>query len=641
MANNYTVSSLETPTGIIETPGDNVSASTPIYVLTITPDLGYTVTYSNFVANSLPSEISSVVFTQNGEIVVATINFAASFVMPSADVNLQIDIDGSAQLKNYTIDGTFTTTQENTSTSSVSNVAYSNNGNYTTKELVLTKTFTASTTSGTGFSGYYFNEKPYISGGLDLFNESNGYSVETTDVYTGSLLTAKTFNIYYTYPAENRTGDNIQFTARATNIFTEDPKITGYEIVDSVLSKFGETRKFRVYGAPFVKFNLVITALNADTYDFSTGTFTSSATSESDKVMPSIGYEDYNIIFPGGSGPSGEVISDNVFTLALSAGTNATLTLGGGLPSSVILNQYTDKSISFTVSDSGSTGYTISTMTPISGAVGETDPVIVFNNVFTVAYSSAVNILTQPTVSNIITTGGGRTDIAISDIVLSQGVTNTINVTIPDSYIYEFGANNVTLDFNIASFLSVAANVAPTATAASFTATSNVPRKIMLGGTDPEGATLTFAIVSQPPSGTLSNLNVNTGEVTYTANVSYSGSDSFTFKVNDGALDSTAATISLTVSVASTTYYPFMTKKLGNPTLACAFSGTLDETYYTISGTGPSDGAGTRIYSAPGVIDSVAGSFVYTNFDYANKIFDTTGGSTSSIDSNGIQICLI
>ena len=102
MANNYTVSSLETPTGIIETPGDNVYNSTPIYVLTITPDAGYSVTSTNFTAGSLPSQIASVTFAQNGELVVATVNFATNFVMPSSNLNLQIDIDGSAQLKNYT-----------------------------------------------------------------------------------------------------------------------------------------------------------------------------------------------------------------------------------------------------------------------------------------------------------------------------------------------------------------------------------------------------------------------------------------------------------------------------------------------------------------------------------------------------------
>ena len=106
MANNYTVSSLERPTGIIETPGDNVSNSTPTYILTLTPDAGYSITHSNFSAGSLPSEINSVTFAQNGELVVATVNFATNFVMPANNVNLQIDIDGSAQLKNYTISGT-------------------------------------------------------------------------------------------------------------------------------------------------------------------------------------------------------------------------------------------------------------------------------------------------------------------------------------------------------------------------------------------------------------------------------------------------------------------------------------------------------------------------------------------------------
>ena len=54
-------------------------------------------------------------------------------------------------------------------------------------------------------------------------------------------------------------------------------------------------------------------------------------------------------------------------------------------------------------------------------------------------------------------------------------------------------------------------------------------------------------IVSGPANGALSLLNTNTGAVTYTPNTNYTGSDSFTFRVNDGQANSGTATVSLTI----------------------------------------------------------------------------------------------
>src|SRR5207244_9011481 len=62
--------------------------------------------------------------------------------------------------------------------------------------------------------------------------------------------------------------------------------------------------------------------------------------------------------------------------------------------------------------------------------------------------------------------------------------------------------------------------------------------------TDVDGDPLTYAIVTAPTHGALSGVAPN---VTYTPAAGYSGPDSFTFKANDGTVDSAAATVSLTV----------------------------------------------------------------------------------------------
>ena len=65
--------------------------------------------------------------------------------------------------------------------------------------------------------------------------------------------------------------------------------------------------------------------------------------------------------------------------------------------------------------------------------------------------------------------------------------------------------------------------------------------------TSVEGNALTFSIVATSSNGVLVLNNVSTGSFTYTPNANFSGSDSFTFKVNDG-VDSNTATVSLTIN---------------------------------------------------------------------------------------------
>jgi len=69
---------------------------------------------------------------------------------------------------------------------------------------------------------------------------------------------------------------------------------------------------------------------------------------------------------------------------------------------------------------------------------------------------------------------------------------------------------------------------------------------VLANDTDVNGDSLTAVLVSGPAHGTLV-LNAN-GSFTYTPAAGYTGADSFTYKANDGQLDSNVATVSLTVS---------------------------------------------------------------------------------------------
>ncbi|HEY3282750.1 MAG TPA: Ig-like domain-containing protein [Armatimonadota bacterium] len=87
-------------------------------------------------------------------------------------------------------------------------------------------------------------------------------------------------------------------------------------------------------------------------------------------------------------------------------------------------------------------------------------------------------------------------------------------------------------------------NHAPVATSINMPDTFG-PQEITLLGADVDSNPLTYSVVTQPKHGTLGALVGN--KVTYTPTTGYVGADSFTYKVNDGKLDSEIATVSLTV----------------------------------------------------------------------------------------------
>ena len=88
-------------------------------------------------------------------------------------------------------------------------------------------------------------------------------------------------------------------------------------------------------------------------------------------------------------------------------------------------------------------------------------------------------------------------------------------------------------------------NTAPSATSQSLTTDEDTAVDIVLTGDDPDGDPLTFKIVTQPTNGSLTGAAPN---LTYAPNPDYNGSDSFTFTVNDSAVGSEPATVSITIN---------------------------------------------------------------------------------------------
>ncbi|ATB31292.1 PKD domain-containing protein [Melittangium boletus] len=91
-------------------------------------------------------------------------------------------------------------------------------------------------------------------------------------------------------------------------------------------------------------------------------------------------------------------------------------------------------------------------------------------------------------------------------------------------------------------------NDAPLALAQALTTEEDTPKSLTLTGSDVDGDSLSFTVVTQPEHGTLTG---TAPDLVYTPAPDFHGTDSFTFTVSDGQASSEPATVSLTVTPAN------------------------------------------------------------------------------------------
>lgn len=108
-------------------------------------------------------------------------------------------------------------------------------------------------------------------------------------------------------------------------------------------------------------------------------------------------------------------------------------------------------------------------------------------------------------------------------------------------------AGNDTVSEGVLELEITAFNTAPIAQAGSFTENEDVMIQGTAQAADAENTPLSYALVSGPNHGALT-FNPNTGAFSYTPEANYFGGDHFSFKVNDGLVDSNTATVTLSVT---------------------------------------------------------------------------------------------
>ncbi|MBI1929575.1 cadherin-like domain-containing protein, partial [Candidatus Poribacteria bacterium] len=148
-----------------------------------------------------------------------------------------------------------------------------------------------------------------------------------------------------------------------------------------------------------------------------------------------------------------------------------------------------------------------------------------------------------------------------------------------NTYTYRVRATSATGESDWSNEAS--ASPLPVATSRSVTTVEDTAILITLTGSDPDKDPLTFTVMTQPANGTLTGTAPN---LTYTPNLNFNGSDSFTFKANDGKADSASATVSITVTSVND---PPVFDPIANQTVLEDASATT----LTVTGIGPGGGS--------------------------------------------------
>ena len=241
-------------------------------------------------------------------------------------------------------------------------------------------------------------------------------------------------------------------------------------------------------------------------------------------------------------------------------------------------------------------------------------------------------------------------------INLTTGVLSFVN---PPAYdpegnnIYEVQIGVQDEDFNTdyqAIIISVVpGNTAPVATNGSNSGNEDSAIAGTLIATDGDGDPLTYAIASGPAHG---SVTISGSGYTYTPNANYNGTDSFTFRANDGSLNSNDATVSLSVAAVNDAlvvtapvvlpiaeedqgingapYIITSAQLLANASDADGNAGITISNLAVASGTGTitSNGNGSWTYS-PVRYDDSAATFSYTVTSGTDSI-----NTTATLDIN-------
>ena len=188
-----------------------------------------------------------------------------------------------------------------------------------------------------------------------------------------------------------------------------------------------------------------------------------------------------------------------------------------------------------------------------------------------------------------------------------------------DAFAYKVNDGSQDSNVAIVNITLSAANDTPVAASGSLRINEDTATNAHLLGADVDGDSLTYSVVSDGSLGSVSITNTSTGAFTYTPNANATGADTFTYKVNDGTVDSSSATVTVTINAINDA------PTAVNDTAVTAVNKTLSVAANKLT-SNDTDADGDTIYTT-GISNGSNGTL---SIDGANALFAPTTDFTGS-----------
>jgi 2C-methyl-D-erythritol 2,4-cyclodiphosphate synthase len=179
---------------------------------------------------------------------------------------------------------------------------------------------------------------------------------------------------------------------------------------------------------------------------------------------------------------------------------------------------------------------------------------------------------------------------AVVNIDNTVTYTPNANFNGSDSFTYDVSDGNGGTATATVNISVSAVNDAPVALDTSEVVDEDGTLFLTVSASDIDGDSLTFEVVSDPANGVLTGSGP---DYTYTPNPDFTGSDSFTFKANDGSTDSNTTTVSITVQGPTDATRPLVS--ISSPANGGSINGPTSGVTVNLSGTASDSGSGIQI----------------------------------------------